>query len=79
MSRLLWLIGGVAAGFVAAHQLSKTEQGKAFFDTVDAKAKEFGEAVAETYKAQEANLKSALSNVESAIKDLSDKASKATK
>lgn len=79
MSKLLWLVGGVAAGFIAAHQLGKTEQGKAFFEAVDEKAKQFGDAVAETYKAQEANLKSALKNVETAIQDLSDKAGKAAK
>ena len=69
MSRMLWLIGGVAVGFIAAHQLSKTEQGKEFFETVDTKAREFGTTVAETYKAQEATLKAAISKVEDAIQD----------
>ena len=40
MTKILWLIAGVGIGFVVAHQVSKTEQGEAFFADVDTKARE---------------------------------------
>ena len=65
---------GVAAGFVLAHQVSRTEQGKKFFDDVDAKAKEFGAAVIEGYKAREAELREAVAEAEEVIADLAKRA-----
>ncbi len=44
MRSILFLIAGVAIGFVVAHQVSKTPEGKAFFDDIDRKAHEFGDA-----------------------------------
>ena len=65
---------GVAAGFVVAHQVSRTEQGRKFFDDVDAKAKEFGAAVIEGYKAREAELREAVAEAEEVIADLAKRA-----
>lgn len=65
-----WITLGVAAGFVIAHQVSRTEQGKRFFDEVDAKAKEFGGAVIDGYKAREAELRAAVAEAEEVIADL---------
>ncbi|WP_022880837.1 hypothetical protein [Gryllotalpicola ginsengisoli] len=48
---------GVALGFVAAHQANKTEQGKRFFSDLEAKARDFGAAVADGYHAREAELR----------------------
>jgi hypothetical protein len=59
MKGLLLLTVGVAAGFVAAHQIAKTPQGKQFFADVDAKAREFGGAVVDGYKARESELRNA--------------------
>ena len=59
MKGLLLLTVGVAAGFVVAHQVAKTPQGKRFFDDVDAKAREFGGAVVDGYKARESELRDA--------------------
>lgn len=42
MKKLLWLVAGVGLGFVAAHQLNKSPEGRKFFEDVDAKAREFG-------------------------------------
>ena len=70
MKNVLLLIVGAAAGFVAAHQFSKTPQGKEFFADVDAKAKDFGSAVVEGYKAREAELREAVANAEEVINDL---------
>jgi hypothetical protein len=57
MKNILLLILGVGAGFVIAHQVSKTPAGKQFFDDVDSRAKEFSEALIDGYKAREAELR----------------------
>lgn len=54
---MLWFAVGVAAGFVVAHQVNQTKQGREFFSTIDAKAKAFGQAVADGYHAREAELR----------------------
>ena len=73
MKKLFWLLAGVAAGAVIAHQVSKTEQGKQFFDSLDEKARDLGATVADVYKAREADLKAAIANVATAIQDFSAK------
>jgi hypothetical protein len=70
MKSILFLIVGVAAGFVIAHQVSRTDQGKKFFDDVDSKAREFGSAVVDGYKAREAELRAAVADAEDLITDL---------
>lgn len=70
MRSILFLVAGVAIGFVVAHQVSRTPQGKAFFDDIDRKAHEFGDALVDGYRAREAELREALSNAEDAIADL---------
>ena len=60
MKNLLWLIVGVAAGFALAHQVNKTQEGKQFFSSIDARAREFGEAVSEGYRQREAELRDAI-------------------
>ena len=59
MKGILLLAVGVAAGFVAAHQIAKTPEGAKFFADVDAKARDFGGAVVDGYKAREAELRNA--------------------
>jgi len=61
MKGILLLAVGVAAGFVAAHQIAKTPEGAKFFADVDAKARDFGGAVVDGYKAREAELRDAAS------------------
>jgi hypothetical protein len=70
MKGLLLLVAGVAIGFVVAHQVSRTPEGKQFFDDVDSKAREFGSAVVDGYKAREAELRAAVAEAEEAIADL---------
>ena len=70
MKSALFLVIGVAVGFLVAHQVSKTPEGKAFFDEVDAKAREFGSAVVDGYKAREAELRAAVADAEDVIADL---------
>lgn len=70
MKKILWLAVGVGIGFVAAHQLNKSPEGRRFFEDVDAKAREFGGAVVDGYKAREAELRAAVVDAEDAIADL---------
>ena len=70
MKSILLLAVGVAAGFIVAHQVSKTPQGKQFFDDVDSKARKFGSAVVDGYKAREAELRAAVAEAEDVIADL---------
>lgn len=73
MKNILLLIVGVGIGFVAAHQVAKTPEGKQFFDDVDAKAREFSGAVVEGYKAREAELRAAMAEAEEVIADLTNR------
>jgi hypothetical protein len=71
MQKALWLIAGIALGFAAAHQISRSPEGKRFLDDVDAKAREFGESLVDGYKAREAELRAAVETAEQKIADLS--------
>ena len=62
MTRLVWLVAGIAIGFVAAHQLGMTSRGRALFDELDRKAKEFSGSLVEGYREREAELKSAIAD-----------------
>jgi len=73
MKSALWLIVGVGVGFLAAHQVAKTPQGKQFFDDVDSKAREFSGAVVDGYKQREAELRAAVAEAEDVINDLSNR------
>ncbi|MGI9825277.1 hypothetical protein [Agromyces sp. Marseille-Q5079] len=59
MKSILWFAAGIATGFVVAHQVNQTTQGRQFFSSVDAKAKAFGRAIADGYHEREAELRSA--------------------
>ena len=71
MKSIILLAVGVAAGFIVAHQVAKTPEGQKFFDDVDSKAREFGSAVIDGYKAREAELRAAVAEAEDVIADLS--------
>lgn len=71
MRGVVLLVVGVAAGFVIAHQVAKTPEGKRFFADVDHKAREFSDAVMDGYKSREAELRAAVAEAESVIADLS--------
>ncbi len=66
MKGLLLLVAGVGIGFVAAHQVAKSPQGKQFFDEVDSKAREFGGALVDGYKQREAELRAAVAKSDDA-------------
>jgi hypothetical protein len=58
MKNILLLIVGIGAGFVIAHQVSKSPAGKEFFEQVERRGKEFSNALIDGYKAREAELRS---------------------
>jgi hypothetical protein len=60
MKSFLWLLVGVALGFVVAHKVNETPAGREFFSTLDQKARGFGEAVSDGYRQREAELRSAI-------------------
>ena len=74
MKGALLLIVGVAIGFIVAHEVAKSESGRQFFDDVDGKAREFGDAVISGYKSREAELRTAVANAQDAIDDLAKRA-----
>ena len=60
-------------GYILGCQTGKyieTPEGKQFFDDVDSKAREFGSAVIDGYKAREAELRAAVAEAEDVIADL---------
>lgn len=70
MKNALWLVIGVAVGVVAAQRLGKTAQGQELLGTLDARAREFGKTVADSYRAREAELRAAIAKADDAINDL---------
>lgn len=75
MKNAVWLVVGIAVGFIAAHRVENSPQGKQFLDDVDAKAREFGDAVIEGYRQREAELRAAVAEAEEKIADLTDRLS----
>jgi len=73
MNKLVWLVAGVAIGFVAARQVEKSPEARQFLDEVDAKAREFGEAVIDGYRQREAELRAAVAEAEATIADLQER------
>ena len=55
MSKLKWLLGGVALGFVAAHFVNSTTSGRRFFDRLNRGMSEFGRAFAAGYHEAESD------------------------
>lgn len=70
MKNILWLTVGVGLGFVAAHQINRTPEGKRFFEDIDSRAHEFSSAVVDGYKEREAELRAVVAGSEEALSDL---------
>ena len=60
MKSFFWLVVGVGLGFVVAHKINDTAQGKQFFSDIDRKARGFGSAVSDGYHKREAELRTAI-------------------
>jgi hypothetical protein len=57
MKNILLISLGVVAGFVIAHEVSKTESGKAFLANVDSAVSGVKEAVVDGYRTRDAELR----------------------
>ncbi|MFA5606358.1 MAG: hypothetical protein WDA07_04115 [Leucobacter sp.] len=73
MRRLMWVLGGVVLGFVAAHFVNQTPEGQRFFDRVNRGVDEFGRAFATGYHDAESELQSAIDDVETRLQRLEQK------
>jgi hypothetical protein len=73
MKNVLWLIVGVGTGFVAAHFVSRTPRGKAIFDDLDAKAREFGDAIVDGYRERVAEIQATAAEADDVIADLAER------
>ncbi|MDM4763248.1 hypothetical protein QT381_09540 [Galbitalea sp. SE-J8] len=73
MKNVLVFVLGATAGFVAAHFVSRTPQGKQFLDEVDARVSEFVDAVVDGYKVREAELKSTIAEAQDVIADAANR------
>ncbi|KQR22622.1 hypothetical protein ASF79_07050 [Agreia sp. Leaf335] len=62
MKNILWLAFGVALGFVVAHQVNQTAEGKRFFSDLDKRTKGFTESVVDGYRERESELRAVLSD-----------------
>lgn len=70
MYRIVWLIFGIVAGFIAAHFLSRTPTGQRISNQIDRGTREFTDAVARGYRSREAEFASTLNDVEQALTEL---------
>ncbi|MBL3698080.1 hypothetical protein [Leucobacter luti] len=52
MRKLMLLLFGVVLGFIAAHFINRTPEGRQFFDRVNRGVDEFGRAFASGYEAE---------------------------
>lgn len=66
MSRAFWFVAGVVGGFIAAHEINKTERGREFFALINERTQEFTEAVSDAYRAYAAE---AVHKVDSSINE----------
>ncbi|MBO1902872.1 YtxH domain-containing protein [Leucobacter weissii] len=73
MRRLSWLVVGAALGFVAAHFVNQTPEGRRFFERVGRGAREFGDAIAEGYREAEEEFVEVLDDVERRLTELESK------
>lgn len=73
MKNVLVFALGTAAGFVAAHYVSKSPQGKRVLDEIDARATEFIDAVVDGYRVREAELKATIAEAQDVIADAADR------
>jgi hypothetical protein len=62
MKKILWLVFGVAIGFVVAHQVNQTPQGRSFFSDLDKRTKGFTGSIVDGYRERESELRAVLSD-----------------
>ena len=70
MRKLMWLLTGVGLGFLAAHFVNQTPEGRRFFDRLGQGAREFTDAVASGYHEVEVATGDVLDEVEEVLDEL---------
>ncbi|SJN12413.1 hypothetical protein FM113_14830 [Leucobacter sp. 7(1)] len=74
MRKLTWLVSGAVLGFIAAHFVNQTTEGRRFFDRVNRGMSEFSRAFTSGYEAEaEADEADADAELEDALRGLSQK------
>lgn len=68
MNKVLWLVFGVAIGFVVAHQVNQTKEGRRFFEELNHKTKEFSDSVVDGYREREAELRTVIGDAGDTLK-----------
>lgn len=71
MQKLRWLVGGAVLGFIAAHFVNQTTEGRRFFDRLNRGIAEFNRAFDKGY--HDAEPGEAGDDVEAALRALPDK------
>lgn len=69
MKSFIWFVVGIGAGFAVAHQVSKTSQGKALFEDIDRKTRDFASAVSDGYRQREAEIRDAIDGARDTVSD----------
>jgi hypothetical protein len=67
MKKILWLVFGVAIGFVVAHQVNQTAPGRSFFSDLDKRTKGFTGSIVDGYRERESELRAVLSDTGDAL------------
>ncbi|WP_427868773.1 hypothetical protein [Leucobacter luti] len=68
MRKLMWLLWGVVLGFVAAHFVNRSPEGRRFFAQVNRGLDEFGRAFATGYHEAEAEDDKLADDLEQALR-----------
>ncbi|RGE19563.1 YtxH domain-containing protein [Leucobacter sp. wl10] len=73
MRRLLWLLAGAVLGFIAAHFVDQTPEGRRFFARVNRGVAEFNRAFSTGYHEVEQAAEDLVDDVEEALQKLRDR------
>ena len=69
MKSALLLLGGVVIGFVAAHAVNSTPEGKRFFDGVNTRMDDFRDAAVEGFRTRNAEVRALAAEADAAAAD----------
>lgn len=64
MKKVLWILVGMVAGCVLAHQINQTTRGKQFCDEFAERSRAFRDSVIDSYREREAELRAAVADTE---------------
>jgi hypothetical protein len=70
MKNALWLVLGVALGFLLAQRVGRSAPAPESLGGLEARAREFGKTVADAYRARQAELRAAIGTADRTDSDL---------